>query len=356
MTDAPVPFEDLPSYDEVIQYLDKEKRKRHLLMGNGFSMSFNKRNFSYEALIRHIKDNSDDENLKHIFEKLNTFNLENLMNDLQKSKEIIQILDSNQIDLIKRISGTLKNLKQGFIKALKDIHPVYVRSISPEKSQSCFAFLKTFLSEDNDGCLFSTNYDLLLYWVIMANKSDRDEFTDGFRYFDNNELNWDSSNSANVFYLHGALHLFISRSGDVIKERYNRNSSLILSNIEKRIQDSHYPMIVTSGSANDKKRQIKSQPYLKNCYEKLSNISGSLITFGFSFGDSDYHIIEAINSAKNNQNNNEHLESIHIGVNDSEAYTNLLSRKKYFKAFSANEVHFYRATSEDIWRNNYSKQ
>jgi hypothetical protein len=41
---------DVQNYYEVIKYLNKSKRQKHLLLGNGFSMSYDKDIFSYNAL------------------------------------------------------------------------------------------------------------------------------------------------------------------------------------------------------------------------------------------------------------------------------------------------------------------
>jgi hypothetical protein len=40
--------------------------------------------------------------------------------------------------------------------------------------------------------------------------------------------------------------------------------------------------------------ESNSQPY---CHEQLSTLEGSLVIFGFNFGEYDTHIIDAINKA-----------------------------------------------------------
>ncbi|WP_140127832.1 DUF4917 family protein, partial [Vibrio parahaemolyticus] len=77
-------------------------------------------------------------------------------------------------------------------------------------------FLSFFTN--NDGSVFSTNYDLLLYWVLMRkgakNAIDgfgRDREDDGGcddepEY---SELRWGNNKSnQNIYYLHGALPIF----------------------------------------------------------------------------------------------------------------------------------------------------
>ena len=46
---------ELQNYQEVIQYLNKSKRDKHLLLGNGFSMAYDTTIFSYNALNKFIE-------------------------------------------------------------------------------------------------------------------------------------------------------------------------------------------------------------------------------------------------------------------------------------------------------------
>jgi len=46
----------LQSYQEVTDYLDQKNRQKHLLLGNGFSMSYDPEIFSYNALNKFIEE------------------------------------------------------------------------------------------------------------------------------------------------------------------------------------------------------------------------------------------------------------------------------------------------------------
>ena len=96
--------------------------------------------------------------------------------------------------------------------------------------------------------------------------------------------------------MHGALPLF-DTGIDIIKEEYN--GDYLLDNIKARMEKKEYPIFVTAGNANEKLTHIMHNKYLSFCFDKFSSIKGSLITFGFNFGDNDTHIIEAINIAAN---------------------------------------------------------
>ena len=43
-------FDELPTYKEVVEHFQQEHRKMNLLLGNGFSIAYDKDIFSYKAL------------------------------------------------------------------------------------------------------------------------------------------------------------------------------------------------------------------------------------------------------------------------------------------------------------------
>ena len=71
-------IEDLKTYQEVIDDLNKKKRVKHLLFGNGFSMAYDPNIFSYNALSNFI-ENTGDEIINSLFDRLNTKNFELIM-------------------------------------------------------------------------------------------------------------------------------------------------------------------------------------------------------------------------------------------------------------------------------------
>jgi len=71
-------IDKLKKYEEIIEYLNKKKREKHLLLGNGFSMAYDSKIFSYNALSDFI-ENLDDDLLKKLFATINTKNFELIM-------------------------------------------------------------------------------------------------------------------------------------------------------------------------------------------------------------------------------------------------------------------------------------
>src|ERR1035437_3549478 len=151
----------LKSYDDVIEYLKKENRQKHLLLGNGFSVSYDSTIFSYNALQAYIMNNKD-ETIKSIFNILNTQNFELVMQQLDNFSRISSVLDAPN-DFIKRVQDVGIGLKEQLIDSITELHPEHVFNIPEEKSISCSSFLNEYIK--NEGNVFTTNYDLLLYWT-----------------------------------------------------------------------------------------------------------------------------------------------------------------------------------------------
>ena len=86
-------FEELPKYEDVVKYLQDKKRKKHLLLGNGFSMAYDHKIFSYNALYEFI-DNLDDDVLSKLFNIIKTKNFELIMQQLENFIEIAKAFGS----------------------------------------------------------------------------------------------------------------------------------------------------------------------------------------------------------------------------------------------------------------------
>lgn len=342
----------LQPYSEAVKYLHSQKRKKHLLLGNGFSMSYDAGIFSYNALNKFL-DKLEDDILHKLFEVVKTNNFELLMQQLDNVAAIAVIFgaDKKVVDKIKKASATLK---ESLINAVKELHPEHVFTIPEEKSQACATFLNSFLQ--NDGQIFTTNYDLLLYWVLMRNsiKNSVDGFgrdaeeTDEFipedeRQF--SELRWGKHKDIQtVHYLHGALPLF-DTGIEIIKEEYT-TEHFLLENIKERLDRKEYPIFVTAGNGKEKLTHIMHNKYLSHCYETFSSITGSLISFGFNFGEYDEHIIAAINKATKFSNERDgKLYSIYIGIYSDAGLEHIKSIEKKFKC----KVNLFDAKTVKVW-------
>jgi hypothetical protein len=162
------------------------------------------------------------------------------------------------------------------------------------------------------------------------------------------ELRWGKyKGTQTVHYLHGALQLF-DTGVEVIKEEYT-SEHFLLDNIKARMEKKEYPIFVTAGNGFEKLSHIVHNKYLANCYESLSSISGSLICYGFGFGNYDEHIIAAINKAakkRKDENGKWHmLNSIYIGVYSGSDLNHIKSIEKKFKL----PVRLFDAKTVNVW-------
>ncbi|MFQ9316814.1 DUF4917 family protein [Dysgonomonas mossii] len=351
-------IEKLKSYSEVIDKLNSTKgRQKHLLFGNGFSMAYDRNIFSYNALSDFISKTGDPI-IKNLFNKLNTKNFELIMQQLDNFCEIAELFSEDKT-LVPKIKSAIEKLKNSLIDAVKELHPEHIFKIPEEKSLACIHFLEEYLN--NKGLVFSTNYDLLLYWVLMRNNTEnacdgfgRDLETDLYvdEYIDLNdleysELRWGKyKEEQKVFYLHGTLPLFDTGT-NIIKVEYD-SQHYLLQNVKDRISQKEYPIFVTAGNGKDKLTHIMHNKYLSYCYEQLTKVQGSLVTFGFNFGEYDEHIIDAINiAAKMGKKEHNKLWSLYIGVYSDEdlLHVSELIEKKKFKCKAVP----YNARTANIW-------
>lgn len=333
----------------------KKNRPVHLLLGNGFSVAYNKDIFSYNALYRFI-DELDDAFLKKLFEVIKTKNFEIVMQQLDIFCDLIEAFDPGSA-LKEKVQGASDNLKESIIDAVKALHPEHVFKIAEEQSEACANFLKTFLDEGNH--IFTTNYDVLLYWVLMRNQSKISNAIDGFgrervnpdeyvseEELEYSELRWGKhKDQQNVHYLHGALPIFDTGT-EIVKEEYKTGQQYLMTKIEERLKRKEYPIFVTAGNGEEKLIHILHNRYLTHCYETLCAIEGSLVTFGFNFGEYDEHIIDAINvAAKQGKKYPPKLWSIYIGVYSDSGKKHIERIASKFKC----KVHIFDSKTVPVW-------
>ena len=148
----------LAAYEDVIADLKRKKRRCHLLLGNGFSMSYDPDIFSYNALHNFIA-NLDNDLTNKLFEIVKTKNFEVVLQQLENFCELIDAFGSDT-ELLERVRGASDGLKKSLIDAIGKLHPEHVFKVSEGESACCAQFLSTFL--ENGGNIFTTNYDILL--------------------------------------------------------------------------------------------------------------------------------------------------------------------------------------------------
>lgn len=339
------------NFDDLMAELEKKKRQVHLLLGNGFSMAYDPNIFSYNALYDFISGQKDASLIK-ILSAMKTKNFELMMAQLEAFSSLLKTLGADKT-LQDLVSEAHLKLKVSLLDAIKSLHPEHVFKIAEEKTRACAVFLHRFMN--TGGQVYTTNYDLLLYWVLM--RQDVPNAIDGFgRELLNpveaaqgeeqewSELIWGKNKRRqNIFYLHGSLPLFDTGT-QIVKEEYDGN--YLLENISARLDAGEYPIFVTAGNGEDKLAQIRHNPYLSDCYDHLTELDGSVVTFGFGFGEYDEHIIDALNkAAKFHSRQPPKLWSIYIGTYSEHDLDYIESIRHKFHA----KVHTFDAKAVGLW-------
>ncbi|HEF1994310.1 TPA: DUF4917 family protein, partial [Campylobacter jejuni] len=119
-------------YDEVLRQTDE---RRHLLLGNGFSMAYDKNRFSFTSLLQSaidkdiIKENS---NIHQIFKNNNTSDFEEVIKILENTSKILKIYTQNE-SLCEQLLEDSKKLKQFLVDIVTNNHPEKITEIPDNK-------------------------------------------------------------------------------------------------------------------------------------------------------------------------------------------------------------------------------
>jgi hypothetical protein len=285
--------QQLPTFQDALA--QSVKGKKSLLLGNGFSMAWKSSAFSYGSLRKKADLSGLSCDGKELFDALDTNDFEVVIERLGAMDRLLGVYDPRST-LTTRVAKDASVIRDALAKALAANHPDNVSSIPDHQYVASRKFLKPF------DCIYSVNYDLLLYWSTLQTGVDSLKVAgdDGFRSDpddpDAEWVTWDNigtRRSQTVHYLHGALHLF--DAGDRLKKlTWIRTSVPLLDQIRKALRQSSYPLVVTEGSSAQKIAKIEHSAYLSGSYRSLGNIGGHLLAFGHGFGQNDEHILEAI--------------------------------------------------------------
>jgi hypothetical protein len=241
-----------------------------------------------------------ERNLKKVFNAFGTTNFELIIQFLNNAKYVNDLLgiDNSEIEPI------VVDLREGLIKTIQENHPEHSEIYYPQLSSIGYELI-----EFKD--IFTTNYDVFLYKTILQIISDYEIERKGVPYQDyfyeemsptelsfRNEQVYDEARS--IYYLHGAL--FIYQTPDKTKNyKLRRLEQLRMEYIQlirREIRNSNFPIFVAEGDSKDKIRSISNNDYLNFCANRLRNSEKNLVVYGFSFGDSDRHIVDLIMRSK----------------------------------------------------------
>jgi len=349
--------EKLLTYDEVLQ--ETKDDKRFLLLGNGFSMAYNHERFSFTSLLQSAVDKgliNIDSPVYRIFQVFDTKDFEEVVKLLETSVRVLKEYGVIKDDDEKKILEDSIALKKHLVDIITNNHPEKITEIQDEEFVNSMNFIKDY------DRIYTLNYDLLLYWTTMKlgdairqqlieTSNVRLNISDGFHdpYGETTDfvVYGNDSSSQNIFYLHGALHLFDNKY-EVIKNTYSRTNKTLREQTLEFLEKDIYPVFVSEGTSDQKKTKIFHNAYLNHCYKSLKGIgrsksNDSIVIFGTMLKSNDEHIQKAILENK--------IKRIYIGVSsidkisEFEEFINKASQARYPK-----EVCFYDYRTALVWR------
>jgi hypothetical protein len=255
--------------------------RRHLLLGNGFSISAHPR-FAYSRLFDVAKDLNPD--IEDIFRNLSTTNFEIALREVGEEAKKHPV-------------------RSGLLKAIAKVHPYTGRSIGDDEYRACGHFLEDFVGvrrEPSRGLIFTTNYDLLLYWDVVRHNKILKAY-DGF----DSEGVWKPGRQSQVFYLHGGLHIFerrlTARGSQEVKLMWEPDRPLIKQILE-RLEVNEFPVFVSEGTSHDKVTALRRSEYLRKARRTFDKTcddgDGVLFTIGHSLSEVDAHILDLVGTGR----------------------------------------------------------
>ena len=324
--------------------LERASNNPHLLLGNGFSRACRNDLFAYDALFARAKDHLRPR-VMSAFTALDTTDFETVMRGLKQTELLVRAYSPKAKNLAHRLRADADSLRQVLAEVIASNHPERSIEISDDQFRSCRTFLKNFAK------IYTLNYDLLLYWTLM--KDDIDELSlkcdDGFRHPDDGPMEyvvWDLNDPGkqNVFYMHGALHVF-DAGDEVQKYTWSNTGIALIDQIREALETSRYPIYVSEGTSKSKLDRIMHSSYLARGFRSMSQIGGSLFIFGHSLQENDDHVLKCIRNSK--------VSTVYVSIfgdpssQDNQAIMNralsLSSRRR------ERRVLFYDAASAAVW-------
>lgn len=338
-------------FDEAIEESDALSGGRSLLIGNGFSIAWNPAIFAYSTLFDEAALTRLSQGKEEIFDALSTRDFEVVIDGLRTAANLAEIYDDAHPELADNLRWDATVVQNGLAEVLAARHPATQFDVSTEEKESARAFLSNF------GRMFSLNYDLLLYWVVNAYRGSAHAVhrADGFEwptFEDRRYLMFKraaAERGARVFYLHGGLHLFVE---DARLTKLNYGGGPLVDQLQLRLEDGDYPLVVTEGRTEEKQAKIQKSTYLSYASEQLGKLSGVLFLYGLALSPNDAHIFALLESADSG------IHTLYVGLHDPASPESRAAARRAHDiadARAANkgrplDVKFFDSATAHVWR------
>lgn len=337
------PNNTILTYEDV--RLEIDGRQSSILLGNGFSIACDPI-FTYGSLYQAAVEAGLSQRAKKVFQRLGSNNFEGVMGLLEMSHWVATTYNLVPPGEQSGMLADLEIIKDALIHAIGSSHLSRPGEIQEHRRDRAVEWLGQY------SIVFTTNYDLLLYWITMNGNPPL--FDDGFRNDPDDPdrlVHSFYSRDRRMYYLHGALHLYL-QEGQLCKHRSGTDGLCLTDLIRESLGHGQYPLFVAESSAENKLNQIHQSPYLSNCLDKFSGVTGKLVILGHSLGETDRHILDSIVR-------NRRLSVLYVGLHgDPENSTNqatqasarrLRDQRAQRSGWPPLEIKFFSSESACVW-------
>lgn len=335
--------------------------RRHLLLGNGFSIACRGDVFHYDSLFDQA-DFSGCPEAAQVFEVLNTHDFEYAIRALENAAKVSPIYAGYGAAAPGKMLEHAAALKEILLQTIAGQHPDRPNDIPDEKYHACRLFLSHFLGAE--GQVFTLNYDLLLYWTLMhadvpeGVESVELENSDGFGNQEDDPdadyVVWQGetgAHKARVHFLHGAMHLFDSGS-ELKKYTWVRTGVPLVDQAREALEAGFFPLFVAEGNSTKKKSKIRHNAYL---YQGLKQLTANAMQgrhcffiFGHSLAANDDHILNRLGRAR--------FPKLYVGLfgdPESDANRDIIRRAEGLTRLRGHrnplEVAYYDSATARVW-------
>ncbi|MCB1034217.1 MAG: DUF4917 family protein [Acidobacteria bacterium] len=302
-----------------------------LLLGNGASRNVWE-GFGYDSLYQiacaenatHRLDTTD----QRLFDELGTRSFERVLGGLAVAQLVNRSCSVECGELEERYAS----IQEALVEAVRNHHIAWSVVEGGIRHSMRDALL-------DYSFVYSTNYDLLVYWAVMADNGS------GFKdYFWSDEFDLGNvevwGKTTRVLYLHGGLHLCRTARGLSVKRRASSNSNLLEDFGSLYNGERVTPLFVAEGTAADKLRSLYRSDYLSFAYSRLANHMGDLCVFGQALGEEDSHIVRAIRSSM--------AKKVAVSIRPSSDEEIIKRKAAYIGNFPTLGIRFYNSTTHPL--------
>jgi len=291
---------NLLTFQEAIK-ASEHYNKRHLLLGNGFSIACRPNIFQYAKLFEQADFSALTASARNAFDRLKSTDFERVIKAIRDAAAVAAGygLTPPQVEQMLADADALKEL---LVQTIAKSHPARPSDIGAAEYVACQTFLANFQNT------YTLNYDLLLYWTHMHREIEGEiSSDDGFRTSqtdietdtESEYVVWEAgqSHQQNLWFLHGALHVFDSGT-EIQKYTWARTGVRLIEQTRDALSKNLFPLFVAEGTSAEKLERIRHSDYLAKAYRSFQEIQHCLFIYGHSLAKNDEHFLKLIERGK----------------------------------------------------------